>query len=416
MQVSAGSPRVLWVTEEPPDRSLGGGTIRQAYLFEALAGAFAVELLLAGSLADDHVRSLATAVTELPKGRAVMAEDAVVRRILELGVTLGSRYPLPAYMAGPSRRRLARALRRGDAPYDLVIVEHEALAPVISRSRSARWILTFHHVLSGMIASEVALAPGRRQRWFRERDVGKARRLEAQAVREYDLCITCSPEDAAALAATEPAGQSRIRVVPNGVDLRRIHASPLVAEPRILFPGTFHYSPNVDGALWFCSEVWPRVRSAVPDATLILAGREPVSEVRRLARLPGVEVHPDVPSMTCYFESARAVVVPLRVGTGTRIKALEAMAAGRPVIGTSVGLAGVGIEDGVQARVVDDAEAFAEAVAGVLRSDELAGRLGQAGRRHVETHFGWDRIGRRFVDTVREVLERPAAAAAAAHA
>ena len=105
------------------------------------------------------------------------------------------------------------------------------------------------------------------------------------------------------------------------------------------------------------------------------------------------------------FEEARVVAVPLRVGTGTRLKALEAMAAGRPVVGTAVGLEGIGIEDRVHARVADSAEQFAGAVVEMLRDDATAGALASAARAHVERHFGWERIGGEFVALIRALLD-----------
>jgi polysaccharide biosynthesis protein PslH len=401
-------PRVLWVTEEAPDSSLGGGSIRQAHLFMSLASAFSVDLLLAGTLGDADVRAAAAAVFEIPKHKALWTDRASARRVLELAITLCSRYPLPAYMSRPARRSLKADLHHRHAAYDLICVEHESLAPVICRTSECRWVITFHHVLSGMIDREVALAPGARQRWFRARDARKARRLEAWALREYDLCITCSSEDAAALApAAEGAAANPVAVVPNGVDLARYRATAVPSLPQVLFPGTLHYEPNVDGARWFCTAVWPRVREQVPAATLVLAGRGPREEVWKLADLEGVEVRADVPSMVPYFEAARAVVVPLRVGTGTRLKALEAMAAGRPVIGTSEGLAGLGIEDSVQALVADDPDAFAHAVVRALQSDEIANSLGAAGRSHVERHFGWEEVGGQFVAALSKLVETP---------
>ncbi len=401
------SRRVLWVSEEPPDRALGGGNIRQSYLFEALASVFPTDLLVVGPVTDEHVSSRAASITQLPKRRPLWTDHPVGRRALELAITLGSRYPMPAYPAYPGRRALGRAISARRAQYELVCVEHEALAPLVPRSRAQPWIITFHHLLSGMIETELGLAPGRRQRWFRRRDLGKARRLEQHALRRYDRCVVCSSQDAVALGALgDQDRRDRIAVVPNGVDLAVFNPSPVPRQPRILLPGTLAWGPNVDGAVWFCAEVWPSIRAAVPEATLVLAGRSPVDEVLDLGRLPGVSIHADVPSMVPYFESARLVVVPLRVGTGTRLKALEAMAAGRPVVGTRIGLDGIGAVDGTGARVADDPEAFASAVVETLTRDDVAHSLAKSGRAHVERHFGWDRIGSQFVAMVSELLER----------
>ncbi len=400
-----GTGRVLWVTDEAPDRALSGGSIRQSYLFEALASAYPTDLLIAGAGVGDDVRALAENVTALQTRQAPWTAHPVGRRALSLAISFGSPYPLAAYPAFPARRALARELRRRGDRYDLVCVEHASLAPLIPARRSGRWIITFHHLLSGMIGSEATLAPGRRQLWYRQRDERQARALERRAVQAYDASIVCSEEDAAALAATAGGSSAAsIAVVPNGVNTAQFRATPVPPEPAILFPGYFGYAPNSDGARWFCAEVWPRVRRSIPDATLVLAGRKPTPEVLALGELPSVSVHPDVPSMLPYFESARAVVVPLRVGTGTRLKALEGMAAGRPVVGTTTGLSGLGITDGVHARIADDPEAMADALVDVLGNDALADGLGGAGRELVEQRFDWTRIGAQLVELATETM------------
>jgi glycosyltransferase involved in cell wall biosynthesis len=266
-------------------------------------------------------------------------------------------------------------------------------------------MLTLHHLLSGIIEHELAVAPGRRQRWFRKRELRKARLLEERALRTYDRCVVCSEEDAAALRrAVSERASDRIAVIPNGVDLSILRPTPLPREPRVLLPGTLAWGPNVDGAIWFCNQIWPQVRAAIPDAALTLAGRSPLKEILDLQRIPGVSVHADVASMVPYFESARVVVVPLRIGTGTRIKALEGMAAGRAVVGTSVGLEGIGVRHGEQALLADDEQSFCAAVVEVLRSSELAQALAQRGRDHVECNFGWDRVGARFLAMTARLL------------
>lgn len=136
----------------------------------------------------------------------------------------------------------------------------------------------------------------------------------------------------------------------------------------------------------------PRIREHVPDASVALVGRQPTDEVRRLDDGAGVRLHADVPSVLPYLAAAKVAVVPLRVGSGTRLKALEALAAGRPVVGTTIGLAGLDLDEHT-AVAADDPAAFAAGVVRVLQDDALAAAMASAGRAHVEAHFGWDRIG-----------------------
>lgn len=406
VQRPGGQPRILWVTEDPPRAAQGGSGIRQLHLFQSLASAFPTDLLTTGVVRDERVLATAAHVIQLPRRRALWTEHPVGRRILEIAIALGSRYPSPAYLVGPSRRSLSRSVRRRSRSYDVVCVEHEALSPLLPSRRAGRWLITFHLLFSGITEHQLQQDPGRRQRWFLKRDLRKARRLERRAMRMYDRVVVCSEADAMTLAhlGAEEV-RNRIAVVPNGVDLTAFRCTPIPPEPRILFPGSFDFGPNVDGAAWFCTEIWPRVQAEMPHATLELVGRSPVQQVRQFHGKRGITVHANVPSMTPFFDRARAVIVPLRLGTGTRLKALEAMASGRPVVGTSIGLEGLGIVDGIQALVADDASAMAARVTQVLRDDDLAQRLSRLGRSHVEERFGWDDIGREYVAMILDLID-----------
>jgi glycosyltransferase involved in cell wall biosynthesis len=151
------------------------------------------------------------------------------------------------------------------------------------------------------------------------------------------------------------------------------------------------------GATWFCDQVLPLVQVVVPDVRFAVVGRHPAPEVMDLAGRAGVEVHADVPRMQPWLEWARVVVVPLHVGTGTRVKALEALAAGRPVVGTRIGLQGLDLVDGTHARIVDDPRAMADSIIELLTEDEHAEALVRAGRAHVEERYGWNRVAQALV-------------------
>jgi len=385
---------VLWVTDEPPDRNLGGGNIRQAHLVTALAERLPTTLLVAAHLHDVRTRAALASVIEVPVVKFVPRSETL-RRLRDLGHAL----------AGPSEifdnRATVRALRPRLRPWveggRLIVVTHQGLMPLLPNVRRGFWASSVHHVSSQMAQQRiVAVAPGRRQRWLHERESFQAERLEQWGIRNYDAVITCSEDDALCLRV--PA--SKLIVAPNGVDVDRYAASPIPPEPRVLLPASLNYFPNVDGATWFCAEVWGRIRAELPDAELDLCGRAPAEDVLALAKIAGVAVHGDVESMAPWLQRARLVVVPIRVGTGTRLKVLEAMAAGRPVVGTTIGLGGLGLRDGVDAAFRDDPSAMATAIVGLLRDHERAERMASAARETVERRFAWDRIAGDFVDAL----------------
>jgi glycosyltransferase involved in cell wall biosynthesis len=238
------------------------------------------------------------------------------------------------------------------------------------------------------------VAPGRRQRWLWRREQAQARRLEAWICQHFDLVAVVSEDDGAALPG--PA-----HVVPNGVDLGRFPFTDLPANHKLVLTATLGYLPNVDGAVWFARQVMPALLAAVPDAELTIVGRAATADVLALDRLPGVTVVGEVPSVVPYLEAARVAVVPLRVGSGTRLKALEAMAGGRPLAGTAIGLGGLGLRDGRDAVIADEAGALAAGIARLLTDDSTAAAMRTSARSLVEDRFTWERIGHRYVELLR---------------
>jgi glycosyltransferase involved in cell wall biosynthesis len=395
-------PRVLWVTDEAPDRRGGGGNIRQAMLLEHLQDQVAVTVLVAGRVRDPSVRAAVEAVLEVaPARRRIPRRTA--RRVCDLRQAAG-RMPSGVRGARQVRRSLGPVVARVANGFDVVVVHHLHLAPLIPphASRGTRpWVLHLFDITSERARHELDATTSPRRRWLLEREVAQATRYEAQAVATYDGVIVVSDDDAAALPSS-----STVSVVPNGVDAAAWPVSDLPGTRTVLFPGTLNYRPNVLGAQWFCDEVLPHLQTLAPGVRVALVGREPAPEVLALADRSGVEIHADVPSMAPWFDWARVVAVPLHMGTGTRLKALEAMAASRPVVGTTVGLQGLGLTDGVQARVVDDPVAMAQAIAALLTDDNVACAIAASGRRHVAQRFGWNRIAATMSDVLRAAAGR----------
>jgi glycosyltransferase involved in cell wall biosynthesis len=276
----------------------------------------------------------------------------------------------------------------------VISVEHLQLASLLPpRPRAGRWVLTLQNLPSVMAGHALAVAPRRRDRWLLGRERLKAARAERDAAAAADAVITMSEQDAAMLRGAA--------VIPNGVDVALFRPTPLPRQPRLLATGTLSFLPNIEGLRWFCDNVLPRVQARVPGTTLDIVGRNPVDQVRALTERAGIALHADVPSVVPFVERTRVSIVPVRIGSGTRLKALEAMAAGRPLVGNTVGLAGLGIVDGVHARVTDDAATMADAVVELLTDDGAAQRQVAAARALVEARFSWDAIGRDFVELLR---------------
>jgi glycosyltransferase involved in cell wall biosynthesis len=227
---------------------------------------------------------------------------------------------------------------------------------------------------------------------------------ERRAVRAVDLVLALSPNDARALQAMAP--DTRIEVCPPGTATHEGAAVPPPPDARtVLFLGSYLYPPNVDGARWMARSVWPRVRRAVPDARLVLAGADPRGEVRALAdAAQGVEAPGFVEDSAATIRSAAVFAVPLRAGGGVRLKILEALANERPVVSTTIGAEGLPVEDGRHVVAADGEITFARAVVRLLGDRPLAEQLAREGRALVEERFSWPSAAAR----VEAALQRAA--------
>ena len=158
-----------------------------------------------------------------------------------------------------------------------------------------------------------------------------------------------------------------------------------------VFVGALDYRPNVEGAVWFCREVWPRLRDRVPGARLDLVGRRPAPAVRRLAEVPGVEVVGPVPDVRPYLARAAVAVVPLRIARGVQNKVLEALAMGKAVVASPQALTGLGVGPGEHVLSASSPWEWVEAIGQLLDDAGFRQRLGSEGRLYVEENHDWGR-------------------------
>lgn len=231
----------------------------------------------------------------------------------------------------------------------------------------------------------------------------KMARYERAAVRRFHHVIAVSEHDRDEMKFMVDA--SRITVVPTGVDLAQYRAAarPAVAEPLVVFTGSMDWEANIDAVDYFCRDIWPRVLTRVPAARFRIVGRSPHPRVERLAS-PTVEVTGAVPSVIDHLNEAAVVVVPLRIGGGTRLKIYEAMAMARPVVSTSVGAEGLDVHHGADILLADDPSSFAECVAMLLENRELREKYGRAAA-ELAGRYDWSKIAERFAEVLERVIQ-----------
>src|SRR5262249_2086100 len=225
-------------------------------------------------------------------------------------------------------------------------------------------------------------------------EFAKMLRYEKKIVRQFRHVIAVSEHDRRLMERW--ADDLRIDVVPTGVDLETFTvAEPdRVTEPTLAFVGAMGLEPNIDAVEYFCADIWSTVKAKVPRARFRIVGRNPDRRVSRFAS-QSVEVTGAVPSVLEYLQTAAAVVVPLRIGGGTRLKIYEAMAVGKAVVSTSIGAEGLEVNNGKDIVLADEPEAFAEWSAKFLTDSSERRRFGAAAA-STAARFNWPSVGEKF--------------------
>jgi glycosyltransferase involved in cell wall biosynthesis len=219
----------------------------------------------------------------------------------------------------------------------------------------------------------------------------RLRRYEADLLRRVDHTVAMSAPDKVALRHVAP--QAPLTVVPNGIDLawyREFTGTPIVYD--LLFTGKMDFRPNIDAVLWFGRQVLPLIQARRPETTWAIVGQRPHARLEVLAGLPGVTITGQVEDIRPYLAGATVYVAPLRVGGGTRLKLLEAMMMGVPIVATSVGAEGFPVVNGEELILADEPEQFAQAVLELLASPTQRMALGAAGWAFAEASYGWDSL------------------------
>jgi glycosyltransferase involved in cell wall biosynthesis len=265
-------------------------------------------------------------------------------------------------------------------------------------------VLLFEHNVEYLIWQRLAnLETSAWKRALFEVEWRKLRACEAEACRRAALTVTVSDDDRQRL---EDLGAG-IRAVPilTGVDTSYFTPRRSAEVPgRLVFSGSMDWHPNEDAVCYFADEILPRIRADVPGVSFTIVGRNPSARVRQLAARPGIVVTGTLDDVRPSIAEGSVYVVPLRAGSGTRIKIFEALSMGKAVVSTSVGAEGLALESGRHFLAADTAHDFAHAVIRLLRDAARRRALGDAGRALVETNYSWSKVARLFEARCEEVV------------
>ena len=396
--------RILWVKAGkllPVDT---GGKIRSYNILRHLAHHHEVTLLsyYGGqrdpgyeAAIDRELPGAQTIYTAALDGNVVAQSMAYLGRVLQSAPFAVSKFTHPDV-----QRAVALHVRRGDV--DVAVCDFLSASLNFPDNLTLPTVLFQHNVESALWQRMAATESNPVKRLAYKIEARKMSRYERKALSKFHHVIAVSEHDRRQMLAMDSA--CAVTVVPTGVDTKKYAVAPPASAnpPRIVFTGSMDWEPNIDAVHYFCQEIFPRVRSEFPSAIFQIVGRNPHPRVKQLAGA-SVEVTGTVPSVGDYLKAASVVVVPLRIGGGTRLKIFEAMAMGKVVVSTSIGAEGLDVENGRDLILADDANSFAQAINLLLRDSNLRRRYEEAAAK-LAAQYDWSNIEQRFSQVLQDVI------------
>jgi glycosyltransferase involved in cell wall biosynthesis len=390
--------RILLLTPRIPWPPLDGGRIAMSRLAESLAACGAAVEILSLNPRKHHASAdgapLALHAVDIDTSRLV---GPALR-----GLSQGVPYVVARFISPEYGQALDAALQEFQP--DIVQIESPFLLPYVESVRaasSARVVLRSLNVEFRIWEGLVREEPNAMRRLVLQRIASSLRKYEVRHLDTPDAIVPISEADAAdfqQLGCTRP-----MHVVPCGVVLPELppdEPEPLTAG----FIGSLDFRPNQRAVEWILDELWPRVSSQIPTAVLMIAGSSPPEWLLRRAMAGSVEIHANVDDARAFMGRMAIMIAPLFSGGGMRIKVLEAMALGKAVVATTLGAGGIDVHDDHDILIADNAPAFADAVARLLRKPDTARRIGEAARATTAARYDGEMLARGLIRFYESLL------------
>ena len=386
--------RILYVAHRVPFPPNKGDKIRSFQEIKYLSARHEVHLLAFFDQADDRkhqqsLRRFCKSVTLIPLKVARQRIPAILSMLCRRPWTVG--FYRRRVMADAVWRTFARER------IDIVFGYSSSMAQYIDALPAPKLIdLVDSDAAKWRQYSEMISFPARQLYAYESRSLAQ---LETRIVETFDGSIFVGPREVNEYCdpgvpgggVRRPVEMQRIHFMPNGVDLTYFKTRVLEpATPTVIFTGAMDYFPNCDAVIFFCRTVWPLVIDKVPEARFLIVGSRPVAAIRRLHGHHGVIVTGTVPDVRPYLDSASVAVVPLRISRGIQNKALEALAAGRPVVMTQQAAAGLKAIADLPVTVASEPRAFADGVIAWLCAPEQSERRAAETREVLNRHYNWE--------------------------
>ena len=406
--------KILWVKAGkllPVDT---GGKIRSYNILRRLAAGHDVTLLSYYNGARDETYE--REIGEHLPGAVTVHTGAPDSNRLARGLDYLRRLPNPAPYAVTKftslkvQSKVAELLSQNR--FDVAVCDFLAASLNFPRLLETPTVLFQHNVESSLWQRQARHEPNIVNRMVFKLEAAKMLRYEREAVARVHHVIAVSESDRQLMSSMTDL--SRISVVPTGVDLQQYRAArerssqPKPAAPLLVFVGSMDWEANIDAVDYFCREIWPAVKHAVPGARFRIVGRNPHSRVRKLSS-DSIEVTGTVASVVEHYREASVNIVPLRIGGGTRLKIYEAMAMGKATVSTSIGAEGLDVNDRSDILIADSPAQFAGSIIALLQNEDLRQTIERAASEQA-ARYDWSVITDRFEEVLAGVMQGPGSA------
>jgi len=397
--------RILWVKPGglwPPNT---GGRLRSLNMIKELAREHHVTVLTTRSK-DEEVAPLFRSLSSCEHVQVYdhsPPKRSSARFLWALGRSWFSRSPVDIrrHTVPNMKREAARQINSGGV--DLCIADFLYAMPNIEQTASVPVVL-FEHNVEYMIWERMAnVEQSRIKRILLEIEWRKIRLFESESCRTVNLTIAVSKNDCNVLKGISPS--ARITYVPTGVDLDYFMPLNMSEDDNeLVFFGSMDWRPNEDAIMHFLDTTFPLVRNVIPKANLTVVGRNPSVALMARAERGKVKITGTVEDIREYVAGASVCIVPLRIGSGTRLKIMEALAMGKAVVSTTIGAEGLALTANHHIALADEPQEFANEVIRLMRDRERRKSLGDEGRRLVAERYSWRQVTGNFMDKCNEVI------------
>ena len=288
--------------------------------------------------------------------------------------------------------------------YDIVLFESSLMAAEYRLPTSTQVIIDEHNIEFELLYRTFQCGGSLIRRWYNWWESRQVRSAELRRCSQSCGVLVTSAREASLLKSSLP--NATVHVVPNGIDLENFRDAHNAREldDHIVFTGSMEYYPNIDAVLHFARECWPLIRSNAPLVTWTIVGRNPPSSVLKLGNVPGITVTGSVTDVKPYLAAATVAIAPLRIGSGTRLKILEAFAMKKAVVSTSLACEGLDVIPGKHLIVADQPEAFAQQVLNLLQDSQARAALAKAGHDLAQA-YSWELCGDALLSALRNIVE-----------